>query len=167
MSGPDPPAWVLWTENWELSDCMPGCRISTHPNVNFLVIVNPNSGPGGSPLPGKDYVREVPKLNVSANVYTVGYVRIDYCKRPLSEVYEEIETYAGWAKDYETSHLGVKGIFLDETPNHHSQERAEYLDAVHKHIKASAGILGDQLVSHFSARAKREATYPVSRIHRI
>jgi len=67
----------------------------------------------------------------------VGYVRIDYCKKPLSEVYEEIEAYAGWAKDYETSGLGVGGILLDETPNHYTSERAEYLDAVHRHIKAT------------------------------
>jgi len=111
------------------------------------VVVNPNSGPGDSPLPSHDYVREVPKLNVNANVYTVGYVRIHYCNKPLSQVYEEIETYAGWAKDYESSGLGVKGILLDETPNHWSAERVEYLDAVHQHIKATEGILGHRLVS--------------------
>ncbi len=109
--------------------------------------MNPNSGPGERPLPGKDYVREVPKLNVHANVRTVGYVRIDYCKKPLSEVYEEIEAYAGWAKDYETSGLGVGGILLDETPNHYTSERAEYLDAVHRHIKATEGLQGNRLVS--------------------
>ena len=125
------------------------------------MVVNPNSGPGGSPLPGHDYVREVPKLNVQANVCTVGYIRIDYCKKSLSEVYEEIETYAGWAKDYETSGLGVKGILLDETPNHHSTDRAEYLDAVRQHIKAMEGILGDRLVRYFPTvpRKRRQIPY--------
>ena len=119
------------------------------------MVVNPNSGPGGSPLPSHDYVREVPKLNAPPNVYTVGYVRIDYCKKPLEEVYGEIDTYAGWAHDYEKSGLGVKGILLDETPNHYSPERAEYLDAVRQHIKATEGILGDQLVSQFPAVAEK------------
>jgi hypothetical protein len=111
--------------------------------------VNPNSGPGERPLPGHDYVREVPKLNVHANVSTVGYVRIDYCKKPLNEVYEEIEAYAGWAKstDYEKSRLGVGGILLDETPNHYTPERAEYLDAVHQYVKATEGLQGKRLVS--------------------
>jgi hypothetical protein len=112
--------------------------------------VNPNSGPGERPLPGHDYVREVPKLNVHANVSTVGYVRIDYCKKPLNEVYEEIEAYAGWAKstDYEKSRLGVGGILLDETPNHYTPERAEYLDAVHQYVKATEGLQGKRLVIH-------------------
>ncbi|KAH8586589.1 cell surface spherulin 4-like protein [Bisporella sp. PMI_857] len=122
--------------------------IAAHPTVDFLVIVNPNSGPGVSFLPGRDYVREVPKLNDYANVTTVGYVLIDYCRRPLSDVYADIKTYAGWATNNENTGLGVKGIFLDETPNHHSTERAEYLYAVHQHIKAMWGILGDRLVIH-------------------
>lgn len=117
------------------------------------MVVNPNSGPGGSPLPSHDYVREVPRLNVHANVYTVGYVRIHYCEKPLSEVYEEIDTYAGWAKD-ESAGLGVKGILLDETPNHFSTDRAEYLEAVRQHIKATVGILGDRLVSSFQTAAR-------------
>ena len=84
---------------------------------------------------------------------TVGYVLINYCKRPLRDVYADIETYAGWATDNEDGNgnantgLGVQGIFLDEAPNHHSTERAEYLSAVHQYIKATRGILGDRLVS--------------------
>ena len=96
-------------------------------------------------MPSHDYLREIPKLNASANVSTVGYVRIGYCNKPLSEVYEEIDTYAGWAGHDES--LGVKGILLDETPNHYSTSCAEYLDALRQHIKATVGILGDRLVS--------------------
>jgi Spherulation-specific family 4 len=91
-------------------------------------------------------------------VRTVGYVLIDYCKKPLSEVYEEIEAYAGWAKDYETSGLGVGGILLDETPNHYTPERAEYLDAVHRHVKATEGLQGNRLVSCLS----RGGGFPLS-----
>lgn len=121
--------------------------ISRHPNVDFVVVVNPNSGPGDSPLPGKDYVREVPKLNAYPNVSTVGYVRIHYCQKPLSEVFAEIERYAGWTKDHEIPGLGVEGILLDETPNHYSEQRAQYLEAVRQGIKATLGLGGDKLVS--------------------
>jgi Spherulation-specific family 4 len=120
-------------------------RIAAHPNVTFLVIVNPNSGPGGKPLPGYDYVREVPKLNAYANVVTVGYVRIDYCRKPLSEACDEIETYAGWTN--ENPALGLKGVLLDETPNHYSADRAGYLNALRQHIKATKGLGGERLVS--------------------
>jgi hypothetical protein len=111
------------------------------------VIVNPNSGPGDIFVANRDYSREIPKLNAHANVVTVGYIRIDYCKRPLSKVCIEIDTYAGWATEYEKTGLGVGGILLDETPNHYTAERAEYLDAVCQHIKATPGIQGDRLVS--------------------
>jgi hypothetical protein len=121
-------------------------RISAHPSVNFLVIVNPNSGPGGVPLPSHDYVREVPKLNAPANVVTVGYIRIDYCRRPLIEVYEEIDTYAEWGSASGNPLLYVEGILLDETPNHFSPERAEYLEALRQHIKSTEGLHGQRLV---------------------
>ncbi|KAH8787744.1 cell surface protein [Hyaloscypha finlandica] len=122
--------------------------ITNHPNLDFLVIVNPNSGPGDIFVANRDYSREIPKLNAHVNVVTVGYIRIDYCKRPLSEVCIEIDTYAGWATEYEKTGLGVRGILLDETPNHYTAERAEYLDAVCQHIKATPGIQGDRLVIH-------------------
>ncbi|KAH2780157.1 hypothetical protein KXW01_005652 [Aspergillus fumigatus] len=76
--------------------------ITAHPDLDFLVVVNPNSGPGDLPSPNKDYAREVPKLNAFPNVYTVGYIRIHYCDKPLEKVYQEIdrgikEFYAiGW-----------------------------------------------------------------------
>lgn len=110
------------------------------------MILNPNSGPGDIAVANKDYTREIPKLNAYANVVTVGYIRIDYCRRPLSEVCAEIDTYAAWAAEYEKTGLGVGGILLDETPNHYTAQRAEYLDAVRQHIKATPGIQGDRLV---------------------
>jgi hypothetical protein len=141
-------------------------RITNHPNLDFLVIVNPNSGPGDIFVANRDYSREIPRLNAHANVVTVGYIRIDYCKRPLSEVCIEIDTYAGWATEYEKTGLGVGGILLDETPNHYTAERAEYLDAVCQHIKATPGIQGDRLVSlslpNFS-KAEKETGSPFPR----
>lgn len=98
-------------------------------------------------MANRDYSREIPKLNAQANVVTVGYIRIDYCSRPLSEVCAEIDTYAGWATEFEKTGLGVGGILLDETPNHYTVERAEYLDALRQYIKATPGIQGDRLVS--------------------
>src|SRR4051812_36027461 len=56
--------------------------ITAHRNLDFLIIVNPNSGPGGEPLPSHDYVRELPKLNALPNVRTVGYLAIEYCRKP-------------------------------------------------------------------------------------
>ncbi|KAL4937831.1 hypothetical protein BDV06DRAFT_215585 [Aspergillus oleicola] len=133
-------------------------EIESHPTLNFLVIVNPNSGPGESPLPDENYAREIPRLNGYANVTTIGYIRIDYCRRALAESIAEIERYAGWsgrnthktglAGETETSGLGMRGIFVDETPNHFSEERGEYLGALKRVVKGNDGILGEKFVVH-------------------
>jgi len=129
-------------------------RILAHPNVTFLVIVNPNSGPGGKPLPaGQDYQREVPKLNAHANVITVGYVRVGWGNTPFDVVVDEIDTFANW--NTIDPALGLHGIYLDETPNHYTPGRAQHLDSLKAHIKASEGFRGDRLVSEPPSRHKR------------
>jgi hypothetical protein len=127
-------------------------RIESNPELDFLVIVNPNSGPGTPDQlsPDKNYAREVPRLNAYANVYTVGYIRIDYCRKPFGEACDEIARYAGWAERYEDTKLGVRGIFVDETPNHDSEERVEYLEKLAGFIKGCDGILGDKFVCFYS-----------------
>lgn len=121
--------------------------IIKHPDVTFVVVVNPNSGPDKYPLPSHDYVRELPKLNRHPNVVTVGYMKIDYCKRPIGEAISEINTYAGWGGRPDVPNLDVGGIYIDETPNHFSPERAEYLEVLQRHIKRHSGFTGDKLVS--------------------
>lgn len=123
------------------------CRIAAYPDLEFLVIVNPNSGPGALPCPDANYAREVARLNACPNVYPVGYIRIDYCRKPLAAACEEIDRYASWAAEYATTGLGVGGIMVDETPNHFNAAQAEYLRALHRHIKNCSGLLRDRLVS--------------------
>ncbi|KAF7587107.1 hypothetical protein BBP40_007713 [Aspergillus hancockii] len=122
--------------------------IESYPNLHFLVIVNPNSGPGAPPLPDANYVREIARLNSYANVDTLGYIAIRYCRKPLCEVLEEIQTYATWAHDYVSTGLGVKGIFFDETPNLYSSDAAEYLAGLQSYIKGTPGLLGKRLIVH-------------------
>ncbi|KAF5136370.1 Spherulin-4 [Metarhizium anisopliae] len=116
---------------------------ASYPDVNFLVVVNPNSGPGTEPLPGKDYAREVPRLNAFPNVHAVGYVRVDYCRKPLADACAEIDRYARWRRHPDAPPgLHVEGIYVDETPNHHSPSAARYLDHVRRLVKASDGLAG-------------------------
>jgi hypothetical protein len=118
-----------------------GCRISAYPDLTFVVILNPHNGPGSSEFPDVKYAIEIPKLNAWPNVITVGYVRIDYCKRDLAEVFRDVTKYSGWAD-------GVQGIFLDETPNLYTASVASYLDGVDRFVKNTVGILGSRLVSN-------------------
>ncbi|KAL4914635.1 Spherulation-specific family 4 [Aspergillus aurantiobrunneus] len=122
--------------------------IEAHPTLDFLVIVNPNSGPGDIPSPDANYAREVARLNSYTNVLSVGYIRVDYCRKPLHASFAEIARYGAWAEHYATTRLGVRGIFIDETPNHHSSERAEYLSCLTRYIKDTPGILAEKFIIH-------------------
>lgn len=118
-------------------------RVNAHPTLDFIIIINPNSGPGSAPWwPNEDYVREIPKLNAYPNVKTVGYVAIHYCNRPISEVFAEIETYAGWSGDKRYPGIGVEGIFFDETPNEWSADVDAYLCAITEKARCEDGLLG-------------------------
>lgn len=79
-------------------------------------------------------------------MYTVGYIKIDYCRKPHSECFAEVEQYAGWSEQYEAIGLGVRGIFVDETPNHYDTDRAEYLSVLTQFIKSTPGIMSDRFV---------------------
>lgn len=133
--------------------------------MQFVVIVNPNSGPGVDPegwLPDKHYSREVPRLTAYGNVKIVGYVRVDYCRRSVSEVSEDIKKYANWSGTASRNSVGtrqpesaptgstqfaVHGIFFDEVPNVWEVEHAAYLEDIGILVKEVDGIVGDRLVS--------------------
>jgi hypothetical protein len=122
-------------------------RIAAYPNLEFLVIINPNSGPGAAPWwPNGDYIREIPRLNELPNVTTLGYVRATYCKRDLKDVLEDIQTYA--ERGRKDAGLRVDGIFVDETVNLYSKEAKGYLDVIDRKVEESIGVTGSRLVSH-------------------
>ena len=94
-------------------------RIQKYPNLHFIVIVNPNSGPGGRPdLPDEHYQTSVPKLQGHSNVTLLGYVHTSYGKRKLRAVKQDVDTYWRWHElsiKSVTGPMGLDGIFLDET----------------------------------------------------
>ncbi|KAH7720219.1 cell surface spherulin 4-like protein [Aphelenchoides avenae] len=88
--------------------------VSANPSVDFLVVVNPDSGPGAGTYPNSDYVTGIAKLNSYSNVKTIGYVHTTYGKDPTSVIEKNITKYAGWS-DYTSQNIAVQGIFFDET----------------------------------------------------
>lgn len=114
-------------------------RITSHPNVYFTVVVNPESGPGSS-FPDMNYQREITKLNSFANVRTVGYVRTNYTVRPISEVKSDIDSYATWPSMNPV--IYVDGIFFDEAPSSANQSSLAYMQAAvsYSHGKKDSGI---------------------------
>ncbi|KAF2451595.1 hypothetical protein P171DRAFT_8929 [Karstenula rhodostoma CBS 690.94] len=123
--------------------------IASNPALRFVVIVNPNSGPGSEPWwPNADYVRNIPKLNAYPNVRTVGYVSTAYCNRLIEEVFEDVKRYANWFEDEKNQGLGLNGIFFDETPNTFREEARDYLEAITQNVKKMGRLLGDNIVIH-------------------
>ncbi|KAI1320881.1 Spherulation-specific family 4-domain-containing protein [Xylariaceae sp. FL0255] len=91
--------------------------ISSQPSVDWLVVVNVDSGPGGSTSPGDgdvNYIYGTSHLNSYSNVKTVGYVHTLYGAADMSALQANISTWAGWAS-YTESDIAVQGIFFDES----------------------------------------------------
>lgn len=118
--------------------------INSHPNANFTVIVNPDSGPGNASGPGLDYVSALRVLSEAPNVRTVGYVPTGYGTRDIASVIDEIMIYANWTgKD---TRLTVSGIFFDESPHEYSAHAAQYIAALGTAVKSAGEIQRPRMV---------------------
>lgn len=68
----------------------------SHPELDFLVVVNPSSGPGPGILPDANYIEALARLTAAPNVKVIGYVHCSYGKRLLDELVAEVSAYRGW-----------------------------------------------------------------------
>lgn len=117
-------------------------------NLNYTIVVNPDSGPGNAALPNDDYLPAIQRLNAFPNTRTVGYVRTGYGNRTLDDVLADITTYSGWAN---SSHgIEMHGIFFDEAPHEYSADHAQYMQDANNAVKDAVGIMGDKTVRRFS-----------------
>ncbi|KAK7705641.1 hypothetical protein SLS64_008010 [Diaporthe eres] len=93
----------------------------SHPELDFLVVVNPNNGPGPDILPDANYIEALARLTAAPNVKVIGYVHCSYGKRLLDELVAEVSAYRGWTHASERREDGktivVDGIFFDEVPS--------------------------------------------------
>ncbi|KAJ7231985.1 Spherulation-specific family 4 [Mycena rebaudengoi] len=100
--------------------------ITAHPDIQFYIIANPNSGPGdANTQPNTDYQPALQSLRSHANVLLVGYVFTHFGARPLSEVRQDVLTYAGWQAAW-----SVAGIFFDETQAGLTSTYTSYVNVV-------------------------------------
>ena len=78
----------------------------TYKDVGFVVIVNPDSGPGTDV--DTNYETAIKRM-VAAGITPIGYVATTYANKPIDDVKAEIDT---WLSLYPQ----IQGLFLDETP---------------------------------------------------
>jgi len=122
--------------------------VARHPTLNFTVVVNPASGPGGGTGPDGNYTRDIPRLNSYANVRTVGYVSTSWTNREISLALQDIKTYSAWSQNATAKGLGMQGIFLDETPAQWTADSAEFLETIASAIRSETGFGSDPLIIH-------------------
>ncbi|OXV07814.1 hypothetical protein Egran_04418 [Elaphomyces granulatus] len=122
--------------------------INQYPSLGFTVVINPDSGPGGGPTPDVNYTREITKLSIRRNVRLLGYVPTNYANRDISDVYQDIQTYANWPTAGLNPTLAVHGIFFDETPQQYDDASMTYLRDLTRAVKRKGGLGPDNFVVH-------------------
>ncbi|KAJ7085209.1 Spherulation-specific family 4 [Mycena belliarum] len=113
---------------------------TANPTLPFLVIANPDSGPGAvaNTQPDSNYQTCLTNLTAHANVRSIGYVATGYGTRASAAVEADIATYAQWSAAYRPS-----GIFFDETeatPAFEALYRS-YAAAVHSSTLGSSAFV--------------------------
>ena len=113
-------------------------------DLNYTIIINPDSGPGNGSAPNDDFLSAVRKLNTYPNVQTVGYVRTNYSSRSIGDVLQDVSTYSGWATN--ASGVAMHGIFFDEAPHEYSAETTAYMRRANDAVLRADGLQGDKTV---------------------
>lgn len=104
--------------------------IVSTPLLQYIIIINPNSGPGTTSCPSSDYITAIDKLNKYPNVLLLGYTHTSYTARPVSNVLTDVSRYANWSKCSTTKDVHMDGIFFDEAPDKHSTAAYHYMSQV-------------------------------------
>ncbi|KAF2639083.1 hypothetical protein P280DRAFT_471071 [Massarina eburnea CBS 473.64] len=126
---------------------------AAYPSLQFVAIINPNSGPGYSPWwPNTDYTAGIAKLNAVSNIRTVGYVDTAQVNVPggpytAETIEKDIATYADRSTDTTYPNIGVSGIFFDDVTNVYSADSEAVLEEIANYTKAASGIANSKTVS--------------------
>ncbi|KAL9065224.1 MAG: hypothetical protein Q9161_008382 [Pseudevernia consocians] len=94
--------------------------ITAHPQVNWLVVVNPDSGPGtNASYPSDlDIITGISHLSTAfpTSSHSVGYVDTAFTHRALAAVTNDIDVYAS-CSTYTAANISINGIFFDDVKN--------------------------------------------------
>ena len=110
--------------------------IESNPSTNFVIIVNPNSGPENETYPDDEYKAGISKLNSYPRVRCLGYVHALYANRSVDLLLAEVTKYAGWSK-YLGSDIHINGIFIDEVPSAGTSGNVDYIKKINNLVKTS------------------------------
>ncbi|GAA5821217.1 hypothetical protein JCM3770_006879 [Rhodotorula araucariae] len=140
-------------------DCWPELQTaaSQNPSLEFLLILNPDSGPVGDA--SNPSLACVPKLRALLPGSTLtGYVRTGYGKRSAADVAQEVEAYKRWS---EIEVAGGKtaaldGIFFDEVDD---SAKEKNLQLHQKHADAAREAFGADGIIIFNPGTAVDAAF--------
>lgn len=104
------------------------------PEVTFIAVVNPNSGPGTDVLPDASYLAALQEMGAIANILALGYVHCSYGRRALGTVTRDIDVYRRWNMEADPA-IRIDGIFFDEAPS--DSAHIQYMRQATEHVHAS------------------------------
>jgi len=125
-------------------------RLLAKPDLDFMVIINPSSGPG-SQYPDEQYTAALKQLATYPNVQKFGYVRTGYASRNLSDVISELNVYAGWSSKGPA--FAMDGIFFDESPHQYTAEAVDFMLRASRAVKEATGLQGSRTVCFWPVRS--------------
>ncbi|KAK0386715.1 hypothetical protein NLU13_6550 [Sarocladium strictum] len=97
-----------------------------HPEVAFVAIANPNSGPGKDALPDASYLAALREMSGIDNIRCLGYG-----SRALDTVNQDVDVYRLWNTSPDHA-IRVDGIFFDEAPS--DPQNVEYMRQASSHV---------------------------------
>lgn len=105
--------------------------IKANPKVNWLVIVNLDSGPGtNASLPSDpNFITGISQLNSFPNVYILGYVDTAFTHRSIDAVDKDVAVYASWSA-HTAANVSISGIFFDDVNNTASSSVYKHMQSV-------------------------------------
>ena len=111
--------------------------ISSYPQLQFDIVVNPNSGPGtagGAPTDA-NIIDGIQKLNSYPNVQTMGYVLTGHGSRAMSDITADVDTYSQWGSS--DSSLRIGGIYFDEVSAETTSAMYSFYQSAAEHARSS------------------------------
>ncbi|KAI1344814.1 Spherulation-specific family 4-domain-containing protein [Xylariaceae sp. FL0016] len=133
--------------------------IQSHAAVPWLVVANPDSGPGGNPAsPDTNYIAGIQALTSHANARVLGYVHTGYGGAPLEALKANVSAWAGFASGVSGAEdVEVQGIFFDESSPAAGADAAYLAEA----IGYARAAFADDIVAvcNFGARVQDAAAY--------
>lgn len=125
--------------------------VAAHPQLDFYIIVNDNSGPPYDPNPPaaiKDYAPFLGSLNSYSNVKLIGYIATSYGGKTDSVVEAAVDQYVAWttAEGWSGASFDIHldGIFFDEIDTATSQ--LEHNKAITQYAKTKFATQGGPIV---------------------